>query len=257
MERTDLTRQIASGRGFLRAEWNRFDEVTTDEARGVPAPAQQKPVPSGARVLSLPPANALSLGAMPLRDAITGRRSRRKFSEDGLSIQELSFLLWATQGVRDRGPVRSMRTVPSGGARHALDTYLYIARVTGADPGLWRYQPLDHALVFLRSGSDLATQLDEALQGQLWNAAAVFVWAAVPYRMEWRYSIVSHKVIALDAGHVCQNLYLACESIGCGTCALGAYEQEKLDTFLGVDGEEEFAIYAAPVGRQRAARDAP
>jgi len=77
----------------------------------------------------------------------------------------------------------------------------------------------------------------------------VFIWTTIPYRMEWRYSVVSHKIIALDAGHVCQNLYLACESIGCGTCAIGAYDQEKMDRFLGVDGEEEFAIYAAPVGR--------
>ena len=77
----------------------------------------------------------------------------------------------------------------------------------------------------------------------------MFIWTTIPNRMEWRYSVVSHKIIALDAGHVCQNLYLACESIGCGTCAIGAYDQEKMDKFLGVDGEEEFAIYAAPVGR--------
>jgi SagB-type dehydrogenase family enzyme len=68
--------------------------------------------------------------------------------------------------------------------------------------------------------------------------------------MEWRYLSVSHKVIALDAGHVCQNLYLACEAIGCGTCGLGAYDQEKLDRLLGVDGRDEFTIYAAPVGRR-------
>ena len=53
----------------------------------------------------------------------------------------------------------------------------------------------------------------------------------------------------LDAGHVCQNLYLACESLGLGTCAIGAYSQEKLDAFLGLDGQEEFAVYLSPVGR--------
>ena len=64
-----------------------------------------------------------------------------------------------------------------------------------------------------------------------------------------RYDVLSHKIIALDAGHLCQNLYLASESIGCGTCAIGAYDQEKADALLGVDGVEEFTVYLASVGK--------
>jgi SagB-type dehydrogenase family enzyme len=253
MENNEVAKLIEKGRRFLRAEWELFDTLTTDQGRGVPAPPQQKPVPAGARVVPLPAAGSPALGTMPLRDAIASRRSRRKFAGDPLSLEELSFLLWATQGVRERGPVRSMRMVPSGGARHSLETYLYLARVTGVQSGLWRYQPLGHEIVLLDSAADLAERLDKALQEQLWDAAAVFVWTAIPYRMEWRYSIVSHKVIALDAGHVCQNLYLACESIGCGTCAIGAYDQNALDSVLGIDGHDEFALYAAPVGKREGA----
>ena len=67
--------------------------------------------------------------------------------------------------------------------------------------------------------------------------------------MEWRYGLAAHKVIAPDAGHVCQNLYLACEAISAGTCAIAAYHQERMDALLRVDGEEEFTIYLAPVGK--------
>ena len=67
--------------------------------------------------------------------------------------------------------------------------------------------------------------------------------------MEWRYGAAAHKVIALDAGHVCQNLYLACEAIGAGTCAVAAYDQEAIDRLLRLDGEEEFVVYLAPVGK--------
>ena len=56
-------------------------------------------------------------------------------------------------------------------------------------------------------------------------------------------------VIAVDAGHVCQNLYLACEAIGAGTCAIGAYDQEAMDALIRVDGKDEFVIYIAPVGK--------
>jgi SagB-type dehydrogenase family enzyme len=76
-----------------------------------------------------------------------------------------------------------------------------------------------------------------------------FVWAAIPYRTEWRYGIVSAKLIAQDSGHVMQNLYLAAEALGLGTVAIGAYHQQEMDTLLSVDGTDEFAIYAAPVGR--------
>lgn len=81
------------------------------------------------------------------------------------------------------------------------------------------------------------------------NAAVTFVWTAIPYRMEWRYGLAAHKVIAIDVGHVCQNLYLACEAISAGTCAIAAYDQEALDRLLRIDGRDEFAIYLAPVGK--------
>jgi SagB-type dehydrogenase family enzyme len=68
--------------------------------------------------------------------------------------------------------------------------------------------------------------------------------------MEWRYGIAAHKVIAIDAGHVCQNLYLACEAIGAGTCAMAAYDQEALDRLLQVDSVDEFAVYLASVGKK-------
>jgi len=69
--------------------------------------------------------------------------------------------------------------------------------------------------------------------------------------MEWRYHLAAHKVIAMDAGHVCQNLYLASGAIGAGTCGVGAYDQEVLDALLRLDGNNEFVIYLAPVGKEK------
>ena len=96
-------------------------------------------------------------------------------------------------------------------------------------------------------------KLTEATLGQAFvgRAAVVFIWTTIPYRMEWRYGLAAHKVIALDAGHVCQNLYLACEAVGSGTCAIAAYDQEAMDRLVDVDGREEFTVYLAPVGKTR------
>lgn len=94
--------------------------------------------------------------------------------------------------------------------------------------------------------------LTRAAYGQKFvgRSAVTFVWACIPERMEWRYGLTAHRVILLDAGHVCQNLYLACEAVAAGTCAVAAYDQAEMDQLLGVDGEEEFAVYVAPVGKK-------
>ena len=88
-----------------------------------------------------------------------------------------------------------------------------------------------------------------ALAGQNFKPAVTFIWTVVPYRIAWRYAGAEEKLMLLDIGHVCQNLYIACEAEGMGTCAIGAYMQELLDEFLGIDGEHEFSIYVAPVGK--------
>jgi SagB-type dehydrogenase family enzyme len=81
------------------------------------------------------------------------------------------------------------------------------------------------------------------------QGAVTFLWTAIPHRTEWRYGPASYKVIAVDAGHVGQNVYLACTAIGAGTCAIGAYDQQACDELLGVDGQAEFTVYVAPVGK--------
>ena len=189
---------------------------------------------------------------MDVYTAIARRQSRRRFADTELTRAELAFLLWATQGVRKQiGPGTLLRTVPSAGARHAFETYLYVRRVEGLAEGVYRYLSVEHELACLREEPGMGESVTEACFGQAFagRSAVTFFWTTIPYRMEWRYLQAAHKVIALDAGHVCQNLYTACECIGAGTCAIGAYDQEAVDQLIGVDGEDEFTVYIAPVGK--------
>ncbi len=244
-------------RAFLKADrWSEWRDYPTDQKKGVAMPPVQKPCPPKATLVDLVPADQLTVGRVPLIDVIRQRRSRRQFSGASLSLEELSFLLWATQGVSkvitgdDGRIVRTLRTVPSGGARHPFETYLLVIRVDGVQPGLYRYLPLEHKLCLLRVDPDLVAQVHEASGRQyVLDSAVVFLWTAIPYRTEWRYGFLAPKIIAQDAGHLCQNLYLAAEAIGAGTCALDAYDQRAADAVLGLDGEEEFTVYMAPVGK--------
>ena len=228
------------------------DFSRTDQNRGVPAPAVEKPPAADARRVNLsPPGKWSAIAAVDVATAMARRQSRRNYTAQPLAADEVSFLLWATQGVRQRLPGTVLRTVPSAGNRHALETYLAVQRVEGVAAGIYRYLPLEHQLLHLFNVEQLPLRLTQATLGQAFvgQAAAVFIWTAIPYRMEWRYGLAAHKVIAIDAGHVCQNLYLACEAIGAGACAVAAYHQQLMDRLLQVDGQDEFTVYLAPVGK--------
>ena len=109
---------------------------------------------------------------------------------------------------------------------------------------------MTHQIEYLSDVETTDQKVSDSLSGQSWanKANVIFYWSVIPYRSEWRYSCFSHRIILVDIGHVAQNLYLASESIGLGTCAIGAFQRELCDQIFGLDGEEEFTILASPVG---------
>jgi SagB-type dehydrogenase family enzyme len=248
-------KQTLKFRETMKAGFIKLEELISDQTKGLDRGPLQKEYPKDAEVISLPQPDRSVATKPDIFDCIADRVSRRRFSEAQLSLAELSYLLWATQGIRKmRGSAVAFRTVPSGGCMHPFETYLAINHVEGIKPGLYRYQPVDHRLVKLAEVSQMKKKLARAALGQefVGQCAATFIWSAVPYRTEWRYTLAARKIILQDSGHLCQNLYLACESIGCGTCAIGAYNQKLFDKLCGLDGRDEFVVYVAPVGKAEA-----
>ncbi|MBN1620663.1 SagB/ThcOx family dehydrogenase [candidate division WOR-3 bacterium] len=229
------------------------DFSKTAQSRGIAPPPVEKPSPPGAKKIELiSPGKWQNIRNISIEKAIALRKSHRSFTKDSMKLDEISFLLWATQGVRKKESERiCFRTVPSAGCRHAFETYLAVFRVDNLEKAIYRYLPLSHELLFVRNPENLEKEVAISTLGQNFcsEGAAVFYWTALPERMEWRYSSASYKVIALDAGHVCQNLYLACSAINAGTCAIAAYDQERADEMLDLNGLDEFVIYIAPVGK--------
>jgi SagB-type dehydrogenase family enzyme len=230
-----------------------IDFSQTEQNRGIAPPPVQKPCSAQQEIISLPRKEAwTSVQSIDLSKAMACRQSCRDYQPLPLQLDELAFLLWATQGVRKQvSPAVVLRTVHSAGCRHALETYLCVLNVQGLASGIYRYLPLDHGLVLEQQRDFLAYDIAEAALGQQFagHAPVTFLWAALCTRMEWRYGLAAHKVIALDAGHVCQNLYLACAAIDTGACAIAAYDQQKADALVQVDGDEEFVVYLATVGK--------
>jgi SagB-type dehydrogenase family enzyme len=235
-------------------EQTRYEHLTeSDQARGLPAPPLEKPVPAGTHTIPLPKPIDIRVPPRELRDAIEQRRSIRHYARDPLTVEELAFMCWCTQGIVEvKSPYYTIRNVPSAGGRHALETYLLINRIKGIQPGLYRYLPFSHALITINISSGIFDAVMSACLGQAFvrSSAVTFIWSAVIYRMAWRYSERAYRLVHLDAGHVCQNLYLAAEQSGGGTCAIGAFDDQKIAEGLGIDGNDEFVIYCAAVGRE-------
>jgi len=211
------------------------------------------PPRSGLPVIDLPAPASIQIPPLDLRQAIEQRKSSRHYSSQDLTLEELSLLLWMTQGVKEvtQRPA-TRRTVPSAGARHAFETYLAANRVEGLPAGLYRFLAIEHKLQEIERDPNFIDRLGDTCwkQQQVLSSGVTFVWAAVRERMYWRYGERGYRYLLLDAGHICQNLYLAAEAIQCGVCAIDAFEDEVVDALLGLDGETLTALYLGSVGKK-------
>jgi len=240
------------GREFIKKTKYEYLDPSA-QSRGRPQPPLELQKHKGGQLIELPGPETLSIKGIDLQQSIERRKSVRRYSRTPLTPEELSFLLWCTQGVKEVIPgSATFRTVPSAGARHALETYLMVNNVDSLKQGLYWYSPLRHGLILIDEGDQLADRLVAACLGQRFVAQSgvTFIWTATSYRMTWRYSERGYRYFFLDAGHVCQNLYLAAEAIDCGVCAIAAFSDDAVDEFLQIDGEEQFSLYIATVGKK-------
>lgn len=241
------------GRNFWEKTKHDYMPISPQDL-GRPQPPLELPVDTAAAIIPLPDVKEATKPSIDLWQAIEQRVSVRNYAEQALTLEELASLLWASQGVRriSKRPA-TLRTVPSAGARHAFETYLLINQVEGLTPGIYRYAAIENGLLPIELSSKANARLTAACldQTQVATSAVTFFWAAVIERMTWRYPIRGYRYILLDAGHVCQNLYLAAEALGCGVCAIAAYDDDLLNRELGLDGLDQFVVYAASLGKRK------
>lgn len=241
------------GQEFMRR--TRYSEISqSPQDQGIiPQPPLELPIPPDVTLIDLPAPASFEVPAMDLRTAIEQRKTLRKYADLPLTLQELSYLLWVSQGVkRISSRPSTARTVPSAGARHAFETYLLINRVDGLEPGLYRYAAIENKLFKVEADAEINAQVTAAClnQSQVATSAVTFIWVAVVERMFWRYVERGYRYLHLDAGHVCQNLALGAEQLACGICPIAAFDDELLNQTLALDGKNQFVIYLASIGKK-------
>ena len=194
------------GREFMRKSQRKY-HIPVVPKEGDYVPPLELPYSPEAKLIDLPDPMQVEISNMDVRTAILQRVTHRKYAEEPISLPELSFLLWATQGVKSvTSRPTTLRTVPSAGARHAFETFLLVNRVEGLEPGLYRFAAIEHALIRLDAPAEVHEQIVSACanQSHVHTSAVTFIWAAILERMKLRYGERGYRYLHLDAGHICQ-----------------------------------------------------
>ncbi len=237
------------GLGFrylLDTKYHR-DKPVKDDLGFLPPPPAEKSYFNAPRFPL--PEPKLDLGHN-LWECLRKRRSIRKYSNQPITVTDLSNLVWATQGVTEKIGRHLLRTAPSAGALYPFETYLYINNVEGLEKGFYHLHVASFSLEQLKTG-EFSRELTAAALGQtmVGRAAVVFLWSAVPLRCMAKYRNRGIRYIFLDLGHVCQNLQLAATVMGMGSCPIGAFFDDELNNLLELDGVDETIVYMNPVGK--------
>ncbi len=184
-----------------------------------------------------------SYHGMTLEEALVKRRSVRNFSSKNLSINQISQILWAAQGITHRE--KGFRTAPSAGALYPLEIYI------ATPDGVYHYIPEEHALEKVLSG-DVRRELYTAAlrQESVLQAPVVLIITAVFERTTSKYGKRGIRYVYMEAGHVAQNVYLECTSLGLGTVAVGAFQDEEVKRILNLPRNYQ-PLYLMPIGYRR------
>jgi len=196
---------------------------------GIMAQTIQLPEPPGAE--------------LSVHDAIANRRSRRSYGDGGLTIDQVSEVMWSAAGITGGG---RFRAAPSAGATYPMDTYLVAGNIDGIEPGIYKYIEQQHALELVKSGNFILDLANSALgQPALKEASAVVALFGIYERTAGRYGDRAERYVHMEAGHIGQNVHLIAEGLNLSTVMIGAFHDDKVADLFDVPGAP---LYLMPLG---------
>ena len=185
-------------------------------------------------------------GELSLEEAISRRRSRRQFKDSPLTLEQVSQILWAAQGITNG---EGRRAAPSAGALYALDLYVAVGGqgAGGLAEGVYHYDPRSHVLERTLEGDVRPTLARLAMQTFIAEAPLALVITAEYERISQRYGDRAPRYVHMEAGHAAQNVYLQAEALGLGTVVAGSFQDEQVSQALGLPAGHR-PLYIMPIG---------
>ncbi|MCX7984431.1 MAG: SagB/ThcOx family dehydrogenase [Bacteroidetes bacterium] len=185
-------------------------------------------------------------GTYTVEEVLQKRRSVRHFSNRPLTLDELSQLLWAGQGITNQD---GLRTAPSAGATYPLELLVVVGNVIGISQGIYRYVPSKHSLIVEQRGDKRKDLYNASLrQSSILQAPCSLIITAIYERTTEKYGERGVKYVHMEVGHVSQNIYLQAEALNLHTVAIGAFFDDQVSSVLRLM-KNEHPLYIMPIGR--------
>ena len=182
-----------------------------------------------------------------LEEALLERRSVRDYADEALTLQEVSQLLWAAQGITDHS---GKRTAPSAGALYPLEVYIVVGDVEDVAKSVYRYKPQQHELIKILDGDQRKALAKAALDQQSVAQGAIdIVITAIYERTTGKYGDRGIRYVHMEAGHAAQNVYLQAVALNLGTVSIGAFHDDQVKEIINLPDDRE-PLYIMPVGRE-------
>jgi SagB-type dehydrogenase family enzyme len=186
-------------------------------------------------------------GTISVEEAISSRRSVRDYKDEALTIEDVSQILWAAQGIT--APAWGGRTIPSASTTYPLEIYLVVGNVKNLDEGIYHYISQNHEIE-KTNRRDIRRELATACYGQeLITHAPIVIAIAVKYeRTTEKYGNRGMQFVNNEVGHCAQNIHLQCEALGLGTTVIGAFQDNIVINSLRI---KEEPLYIMPIGKKK------
>lgn len=182
-----------------------------------------------------------------IEQSLLQRRSTRSYTGEPITLQEVSQLLWAAQGITD---VKGYRTAPSAGALYPLEVYVIAGDVEDLAPGIYKYDPNENELRLIVEGDKRSELAHTVLSQSFVNEGALaIVISAVYERTTIKYGNRGIRYVHIEVGHAAQSLCLQAAAMDLGAVTVGAFNDEQAAKLLDMP-EGEHPLYIIPVGRK-------
>jgi SagB-type dehydrogenase family enzyme len=207
--------------------------------------------------VKLPAIESIPQNNRTFDEVVSSRRSLRDFADLDIDLNELSKILHQTYGITGEMPGKNgvrldVRSAPSAGALYPAEIYIAVRKVSGVEPGIYHYNVPNHEIELLIQG-DLTEKMQEVCGGQEYvrRASVVVLISGVLERTKLKYGERGYRYVLLDIGHLGQNLYLSCASMGLAVMTTCAFFDDEANKLLHIDGVNEAAMYVAFIGKRQ------
>lgn len=230
-------------------------KLSPEQERSSPLVAYRKPESyktyPQAKKIKLPPAD---FKGENLEQVIKKRRSKRQnepYSENPINLKELSQVLFSAGAITGHYQNLELRAAPSAGALYPIEIYLAVNDVSDLERGIYHYSVKDHSLELIKAG-DFRDKVEYAVMNQpgVKEAAAVFIFTAIPGRTTTKYDLRGWRYVYMEVGYISENLYLEAISLGLSTTAMGAFYDDEVNNLLEIDGKGELALHIQILGKR-------